>query len=100
MNFDELKFWLQVANIIGTALLGAFVFLAKRGDDTGARVSAVEARLIKVEAQLEHMPTHNEITKLGNDLTRLQGENNTQTELLKRMENQMRLINEWMMENK
>lgn len=57
-------------------------------------------RVIKVEANVEHMPTHFEIQKINTDLGRLQGETNTQTELLKRMDKQMSLINEWMLENK
>lgn len=57
-------------------------------------------RLIKVEANVEHMPSHFEIQKINNDLGHLQGETNTQTALLQRMEQQMRRINDWMMENK
>lgn len=57
-------------------------------------------RLIKVEADLKHMPTHLEMQRLNNDLAQVRGENATQTELLKRVDRQVGLINEWMMENK
>lgn len=57
-------------------------------------------RMVKVEAAIAHVPTHIEMQKINTDLARLQGETNTQTELLKRLDRQMSLINEWMMENK
>ena len=63
-------------------------------------VTRLSERLITVEANLQHMPTHFEMQKINSDLGRLQGDTNTQTELLKRLDKQMSLINEWMMENK
>lgn len=72
----------------------------RRYGETESAVHRLSERLIKVESSLEHMPTHLEMQKINNDLQRLQGETNTQTELLKRMDKQWSLMNEWMMEHK
>lgn len=72
----------------------------RRYGETESAVMRLSERIIRVEANQQHMPTHIEMQKINNDLGQIRGETNTQTALLQRMEKQMTLINEWMMENK
>jgi predicted nucleic acid-binding Zn-ribbon protein len=63
-------------------------------------ITALSDRLIKVESEMKHAPTAKEFSALSQSVAVVRGENQTQTELLKRIENQMALMHEWMLENK
>ena len=91
---------LSVINMVGTLSVGTFVYLSKKNDDTSDKMTDLSERMTKVEANLMHMPTHEEITKVRETLAKVCADNNAQTESLKRLEASQRLITEWMIKNK
>lgn len=57
-------------------------------------------RLVRLETEMKHVPTQQSFNTLIEAVAGVRGQNATHHELLQRMERQMNLINEWMMENK
>lgn len=67
---------------------------------TQGLITDLSIRLVALESEMKHVPTAKQLGELAQIISIVRGDNQTQTELLKRIENQMRLINEWMLENK
>lgn len=57
-------------------------------------------RMARVETNVRHMPTHQEVTIIREGIAKLAADNTTQTDTLRRLEQQLRLIHEWMLVNK
>lgn len=57
-------------------------------------------RMARVETNVRHMPTHQEVTIIREGIAKLSADNTTQTDTLRRLEQQLRLIHEWMLVNK
>lgn len=57
-------------------------------------------RMIAVESELEHIPTKESFMQMNDRLAKLEGVNEVQTAILNRLEHQVRLQVEWMLENK
>ncbi len=128
MNHFEINF--SEVLVICSAVLGGYWFLAKMiigqfkrsldekfsaGEDsrkissdkwdknhaaTQSLIGDLSTRLVALESEMKHVPTARQLGDLAQIISTVRGENMTQTELLKRMERQMNLINEWMLENK
>jgi hypothetical protein len=67
---------------------------------TEKAVAELAQRVVRMETEIKHVPTQAAFNSLTEAVTQVRGQNETQTQLLERMERQMNLINEWMMENK
>lgn len=67
---------------------------------TEAVVSDLANRIVRLETEMKHVPTQASFNGLTEAVADVRGQCLTQTELLQRMERQLGLINEWMLENK
>jgi Zn-dependent M32 family carboxypeptidase len=67
---------------------------------TEKAVAELAQRVVRMETEIKHVPTQAAFNNLTEAVTQVRGQNETQTQLLERMERQMNLMNEWMMENK
>ncbi len=63
-------------------------------------VADLSKRVIRIEAEFKHAPTQEQIAEINEGLAEVRGQNQTQTELLERVERQQNMITDWMMENK
>lgn len=100
MNYQAMTFWWMAALTIINMAIGAYLWYERRSDATAARLSSVESRLITVENDTSHAPTHNDLSKLyermsgvehrlgdridavGGAVKRIEGENAAQTRIL------------------
>lgn len=80
MNMNEFQLWLSVANTLGLIAVGVTVWLRKPGVDAAAAVAKLaeeEARehkdhrhrLTKIETDIQHMPTSDELSDLRGAVT-------------------------------
>ena len=75
LNYEAANFWGQAANYLLTAVVGAYAWLTNRHKANAAAIAALEethssdmnaldGRLIKVETELRHLPTHEHIAEV------------------------------------
>lgn len=75
MTVEEKLFWLQVAHIVGSCVLGIYVWASNRHRVTNQRITDMEngvdrrldghgERLVRLETQFLGMPTHNDLGEL------------------------------------
>ena len=65
-----------------------------------AAVNSLGDRITRLEAHAQHAPTQEAFNELVGVVAEVRGQNQTQTELIKRMESGLSRINEWLLENK
>lgn len=74
-DYKALSFWLQVGQALITALVFVYVWITNRQkantaaietmrDEIGSELNDLDDRLIRVEKDVEHQPTHEDIAKL------------------------------------
>lgn len=90
----------NLINALVTLAIGIFVWFSKRSDETETQLNELTTRMTAVEADLKHMPTSAEISRVRETLATVCADNHAQTESLKRVEASQRLITEWMLKNK
>ena len=109
MNYDAIKAWVDVAQLIITGAIGIYIYLVNRGDAVNARVTSLkedhdkrlddhQERLSALEATIDHLPTHGDLTGLKEDVASLKAEMGGQTELLKRLEKTVSRISDWLID--
>lgn len=68
MDYDALKVWVDVAQFVVIAAVGAWSWLAQRNDETRAAVASHAARLSAMEARLGEVPDHDDLARLWTEL--------------------------------
>lgn len=74
-DYEALKIWIDLAQFAVMAAIGIWMYLEKRHDKTSERISglesaadkrhdAVDARLVRVETHIEHLPKTDDLEKL------------------------------------
>lgn len=75
MDYEQAKIWIDVAQFLAMGSIGVWMYLERRNDKAHERISALETnleakldnqsgRLMKVETQVVHLPTQDDIGKL------------------------------------
>lgn len=120
MEFDyrAAGFWFGVAQWISQGVVVVWVYLRTKDTDNQKAVARVEnelaafvhaankaneaqnTRLTKLEVQLEHMPTDDEISTLAGEVAALKSQLNGVAGLLSRVEHQTTLIHEHLLNTK
>lgn len=119
IDYDFWKFWIIVANFIGTVILAAYIFITSRSRVNTARIEKLEEhtntlinkleqhvqlhisdhdkRLERVEEHNKHIPTHEDfkcvhekINRVSNDLSEMNGR-------LSSVDKNLTLIQEYLM---
>lgn len=109
MNYDALKIWIDVAQFAITGAIGIYIYLVNRGEAIDKRVSKFkdetfrklgdhEGRLGRLEAVMQFLPTHNDMTSVKSELAKLSAETKGQTALLESLTKQVDRINEWLID--
>ena len=101
MNAEDFKIALQVINMIATFGVGIYVWISTQDKVTNKRISDLEdkvdgridnyaERIARVEQDLSHAPTHEDLKRLharidqiDQRLSRMEGEFKTQGDLLR-----------------
>lgn len=103
MDYDTVKVWLQVINMIATFALGVWLYLEKRSDKTNDRVSELSKQVddldkdvVALQTATAKSPSHEDIAKvyesingLAATVNQLVGENRGQTDTLRLILNQI-----------
>jgi hypothetical protein len=63
-------------------------------------INDIDRRVTTMEAELKHIPTHEEITTIRETIARVATENAQQTEAMKGIERNQQMIYQWMVSNK
>lgn len=74
-DYEALKIWIDLAQFAVMAAIGIWMYLEKRHDKTADRISSLEeaadqrndaldARLVRVETHIEHLPQTTDLEKL------------------------------------
>lgn len=75
LDYKALGFWLQFIQVAATGLVFLYVWITNRQkantqaieklrDDIGSEINKLDDRLIRVEKDVEHLPTHEDMAKL------------------------------------
>lgn len=117
-NYEALKFFLTLGNIVLTAGVGFYVHLSNRHRVTNERISKLEekidsrlddheSRLTRNEERVSHLPgvdavqqVRELVTRVGGDVRGLQAEVAGLRELVKPMQNTIQLVNEYLLNHK
>ncbi len=106
MKYEELKFWIDVAQFLLTAAIGIYIHWVAKHDAINKRISSLEddndkrldehaTRIAKLEGGAI---THKDLDQIKRDLTEMKAENSGQTALLKRLKEQFDLMNQWLVD--
>jgi hypothetical protein len=109
VNYDAIKIWVDIAQFLITGGIGIYIYLLNKGDAINTRLSSIEdahdkrldnhqERLSAVEATIEHLPTHNELAELREDVAGLKADMGGQTALLIRLEKTVSRISDWLID--
>lgn len=109
MTYDAIKIWVDVAQFLITGAIGVYIYLVNKNDATDKRITNLSdqndkrlddhhGRISRIEETLKHMPTHNDLTGLKEDVAALKAETNSQTQLLERLEKTVGRISEWLID--
>lgn len=74
-DYEALKIWIDLAQFAVMAAIGIWMYLEKRHDKTSERIGQIEsdadtrhdqidARLVRVETHIEHLPQTSDLEKL------------------------------------
>jgi hypothetical protein len=85
MDYDALRFWLDLLQWGLTAVVAVYVWASRRHQVTDERIQQLEAtirqrldvqdaRLVRVERDLEHVPTHQDFRRFDDALAGLHKE--------------------------
>lgn len=101
VDYEFWKFWMSVANFIGTVVLALYIFVTSRSRVNSERINELEThiktkiddhdgRLARMEEHNKHVPTHEDFKRVydkinaqSDQLNRLSGESRSQNETLK-----------------
>lgn len=90
MTFEQLLQVGQVVVVACSAAVTLYVFLRARNDKRWEaqheRVDRLDSRMTEVEATLRHMPTHNDMDRLRQDISRLDERSATTLSSVRRIE--------------
>lgn len=90
MTFEQLLQVGQVVVVACSAAVTLYVFQRARNDKRWEaqheRVDRLDSRMTAVEATLRHMPTHNDIDRLRQDISRLDERSATTLSSVRRIE--------------
>src|SRR5690606_20995952 len=75
LDYKALAFWLQFVQVAATGLVFLYVWITNRQkansqaikemrDDISRELNELDDRLIRVEKDIEHLPTHDDMAKL------------------------------------
>ncbi|MCY0966146.1 DUF2730 family protein [Parathalassolituus penaei] len=75
LDYKALGFWLQLAQAVITGMVFVYVWLTSRQkantaaidklrEDLHGSINALDDRLIRVERDVDHLPTHDDMSKL------------------------------------
>lgn len=107
MSYDAIKIWVDVAQFLITGAIGVYIYFVNRGDATNERITNMaedyderlddhQGRISRVEETLRHMPTHDDLDVLKQDVSALKAETRGQTQLLERLEHTVGRISDWL----
>ena len=110
VDYDALKFWWGVALTLGNIGLFIFTWISSKDKGNESRIGALEkqendrhaeidSRLIKVETEIEHMPTASDMASLRVNVQGLQTSVQAMTNSLTAMSLQIELINQHLLNN-
>lgn len=92
INWDAAKFWLDVGQWVVTIAIGIAVWIRTgRNQNRNAidaldqQQDALERRVLTVENHLKHAPTHEDITKVREEIAGMQSALNTNTSMVQRV---------------
>ncbi len=101
LNYDALRFWLEIIQLGATVLLGVYVWIVSRTranktaiDRVDRRVSELVRRVDVIDQELRAAPTHDDLGKLYDRLNTMNGQLQQIAGHLEAMARQFALINE------
>lgn len=109
MNYEALKFYLELANLGLTCLVGIYVWITSRNRATNGRISKLEtdvddrlenlsARLIALEERAKHAPTHEDFKRVHERLDKLSEEVGELCGTVKALVRQLDLVNQHLLQ--
>jgi len=110
MHYEELHFWLDLANFCATFLVGIYVWISSRNRATNSRITKLEAdvdyrlddlseRIVALEERAKHAPTHHDFIRVHERLDKLAEDVSEQSGTLKAIHRQLDLVNEHLLRN-
>lgn len=105
MEYDALRFWFDVVQVAGTVAIGIYVWLANRQRVTTQSIRALEqdvderlddhgTRLTRLEEEVRHLPTHDDIGGVFKRIDQIHGDLKELTGAMSGVKRAVDLINE------
>jgi outer membrane murein-binding lipoprotein Lpp len=100
-DWGAMKFFLDLLLAVGVVAVGVYTWWVTRGqatkaaiDAVGERVDHVEHRVARVEQDVKHLPTHDDVMDLSAKISNLHGDLRELRGSMKGVERSVQLINE------
>lgn len=111
MDADTLKTYIEIGMVLWNVALTAAHFMRKPGEDAGkavgelrtamtAEIGELKDRLIKVETNVEHMPTSEELAKLEGTVKQIDERTEGLSEGMSTVRNQLNRIENFLLTSK
>ncbi len=78
MDYDTIKVWLQIINMVGTFGLGCWLYLEKRSDKTNERIDVLADKVDQLDKAVSSLqtatngaPNHHDLSKVYDSVNRL-----------------------------
>ena len=110
IDYKALGFWLQLAQALVTVLVFLYVWLTNRQkantaaietmrDEIGEELNEFQDRLIRVEKDIEHLPTHEDMAKLHERVNETKEVVDTMAGQLTQIDYTMKMVNKYLLES-
>lgn len=105
MDYGALRFWFDVVQVVGTIAIGVYVWLANRQRVTTQSIRQLEhdvderlddhgTRLSRLEEEVRHLPTHNDIGGVFKRIDQIHGDLKELTGAMSGLRRAVDLIND------
>lgn len=109
-DYKALSFWLQVGQAVITGLVFVYVWITNRQkantaaietmrDEIGNELNEIDDRLIRVEKDIEHLPTHEDMAKLHERVNEANENIKHISGQLTQIDYTMKMVNKYLLES-
>lgn len=91
---------LTALNILVTGVMAFVMWMRKPGEDAGKSIGVLSERISRIEEQLKHIPSNDELQRLDGSLREANARIEAVSHGQQRLLNQMDLIQRYLMDNK
>lgn len=107
MNYEAMKVWVDIGQFLWMIAATVWVFWGDKDRETSGRVKQAEnkiishnGKLIRLEEQVKHIPSHDQIAEMRGDVQALKAQMESVDAHVKGVHRQLELINQYLLERK